>query len=178
MGRIEKTERDNATNAAKQADKAKTVAVGDLVVRVATGKAFPAEIDLALAEGTIGAAEHADFLAEIERFDDDRAKGIEGMVRVNDLLARGEKPDAEDAADRAAVDALFEGLAEIPDYTLTRAQAINAFAYPGLAPARTVQLADNPSCSQTLRESNGLNRRNRKLGAGQDRRRHHHIVVR
>lgn len=242
MGRIDKSEKDNARNAARQADKARTLAVADLVVRVATGKAFPAEIDLALEQGTIGAAEHAGFLAKIERFKHDRASMIEGMERLSDLLARRQKPDGADPADRAAVDAVFENLAEdiaehppedrawieddyvrrtgmlpatlrdhllagmfsedpaaqvaaagrlvafedadpaltaeFPDDMLARARTIEAFAYPGLTPARIVQLADKPSCTQTLRESNGLNRRNRKLGAGQDRRRHHHIVDR
>ena len=112
LGRIEKTERDSAFKAAEEADRARKLAVAEIGLRVATGNAFPGEIDLALAQGTIGAGQHARFLAKIERFQDDRARRIEGMVRVNDLLARREKPDAEDAADRAAVDALFEGLAE------------------------------------------------------------------
>ncbi len=34
------------------------------------------------------------------------------MERLSGLLARRQRPDAEDAADRAAVDAVFENLAE------------------------------------------------------------------
>ena len=242
MGRIEKSDRDAAAQAALEADTARTVAVAETDLRVARGQLFPVELEVALAQGTIGAEEHTDFLAALKRFKDERARRIEGMERIDDLLARRQKPDGADPADRTAVDAVFENLAEdiaeqppedrawiednfvrrtgmlpaalrdrllggmfsddtaiqvaaaerivrlwdieptvgddIPDYMLARARTIKAFAYPGLTPDRTVQLADIPSCSQILRESNGLNRRNHKLGAGQDRRRHHHIVDR
>ena len=206
LGRIDKTEKDNARNAAKQADKANTVAVADLDFRVATGQAFREELDFELEQGTIGAEEHADFMAELEQQDEDSTRRADGTARVNDKLARREKPDAGDPADRAAVDVLFEGLAEaiagrppeeqafietrfvrrtgmlpaalrddltagmfsedpaaqvaaagrlvaledadpavtadIPADILDRARTITAFAYPGLTPARIVQLAD------------------------------------
>ncbi len=111
LGRIYKNEEDNALRSAEEAAEARSAGVADLVVRVATGKVFPVELEVALAQGTIGAEEHADFLAKIERFKHDRARRIEGMERINDKLARREKPDPADAADRAAVDAVFESLA-------------------------------------------------------------------
>ena len=206
LGRIAKTEQDNAFKAAEETVRARRLAVAEIGLRVRKGQLFPAELDAALAQGTIGPEEHADFLAKIEKQDEDRAKRIEDMVRVSDLLARGEKPDADDAADRAAIDAKFEGLtaaiaerppeerafietrfvrrtgmlpatlrdrllsgmysedpaaqvaaagrlvafdnsdptltAEFPDDMHARARAIEAFAYPGLTPARIVQVAD------------------------------------
>ena len=112
MGRIARSERDNARNAVRQADKAKSVAVADLDFRVATGQAFAEELDSEFEEGTISAAEYADFLAELKRFDVDRARRADGAARVKDLLANLEKPDPDDPADRAAVDVLFDDLAE------------------------------------------------------------------
>ena len=112
MGRIDKSERDAARNAAKQADKAKSVAVADLDFRVATGQAFAEELDFELEQGTIGPEEHAEFLAELEQQDEDSARRADGTARVNDKLARREKPDAADPADRAAVDVVFEDIAE------------------------------------------------------------------
>ncbi len=112
LGRIDKTEKDNARNAAKQADKAKSVAVADLDFRVATGQAFREELDFELEQGTIGPEEHADFMAELEQQDEDHARRADGTARVNDKLARREKPDAGDPADRAAVDVVFEDIAE------------------------------------------------------------------
>ena len=47
----------------------------------------------------------------MEQQDEDSARRADGTARVNDKLARREKPDAADAADRAAVDAVFESLA-------------------------------------------------------------------
>jgi len=111
LGRIDMSEEDNAAKAAEEAAEARSAGVADLVVRVATGKVFPVELEVALAQGTIGAEEHAGFLAALERFKDDRARRIEGKERINELLARREKPDPADAADRAAVDAVFESLA-------------------------------------------------------------------
>ncbi len=110
LGRIAKTEKDNAFKAAEETVRARRLVVAEIGLRAGKGQLFPAELDAALAQGTIGAAEHADFLAEIERIEEDRDKRIEDMARVSDLLARGEKPDAEDPADRAAIDAKFEGL--------------------------------------------------------------------
>ena len=86
--------------------------MAEIGLRAGKGQVVPAELDTALAEGTIGPEEHAGFLAKIERFKHDRAGRIEGMERLSDLLARRKKPDAEDAAGRAAVDAVFENLAE------------------------------------------------------------------
>ncbi len=112
LGRIDMSEEDNAAKAAEEADRARRLAVAEIGLRAGRGQVFPQELDTALAQGTIGAEEHAGFLAEIERFKDDRARRIEGMERLSDLLARRQRPDAEDAADRAAVDAVFENLAE------------------------------------------------------------------
>ncbi|MCH8183999.1 MAG: hypothetical protein IID55_12520 [Proteobacteria bacterium] len=112
LGRIAKSERDNAKNAARQAGKANTVAVADLDFRVATGQAFPEELDLEFEEGTISAAEYADFLAELKRFDVDSARRADGAARVTGKLANGEKPDAGDPAERAAVEELFDDLVE------------------------------------------------------------------
>ena len=203
LDRIDKTEKDNAFKAAEETVRARRLAVAEIGLRARKGQLFPAELDATLAQGTIGPEEHAGFLAALERFKDDRARRIEGKERINELLARRQKPDE---TDRAAVDAVFESLArafdehppdaralieddyvrrtgmlplalrdrliggmlsedpavqvaaagrivrlgdieptvgdDIPDDTLTRARTINAFAYPGLAPARTVQLAD------------------------------------
>ncbi|MCH7711573.1 MAG: hypothetical protein IH903_08040, partial [Proteobacteria bacterium] len=205
LGRIAKSEKDNARNAAKQADKANTVAVADLDFRVATGQTFSEELDFEFEQGTISAAEYADFLAELKQQDEDSARRADGVARVKDLLANLEKPDPDDPADRAAVDVLFDDLAEaiagrppeerafietrfvrrtgmlpaalrdsliggmlsedpaaqvaaagrfvafdnsdpvliinLPADTLTRARTINAYAYPGLPPARIVKLA-------------------------------------
>ena len=205
LGRIDMSEKDNALLAAEQAAEARRAGVADIRFRVAKGQLFPAELDAALAQGTIGAGQHARLLAKIEKRDEDRAKRIEGMVRVNDKLANDGKPDPDDPADRAAVDASFDGLsatlAEHPpedraliedDYVaetgmlpaalsdsltagmlsedptaqvaaarrlvafeeddpalvvplpadiLDRARTITAYAYPGLTPARIVQLA-------------------------------------
>ena len=110
LGRIAKTEKDNAFKAADETVRARRLAVAEIGLRARKGQLFPAELDAALAEGTIGPEEHTGFLAEIERFEEDRDKRIEDMARVSDLLARGEKPDADDPADRAAIDAKFEGL--------------------------------------------------------------------
>jgi len=209
LGRIDMSEEDNAAKAAEEAAEARSAGVADLVVRVATGKVFPVELEVALAQGTIGPEEHADFLAKIERFKDDRARRIEGKERINELLARRQKPDE---TDRAAVDAVFEDIAEaiagrppeeraiietrfvrragmlpaalrdsliggllsedpaaqvaaagrfvafedadpvlivnLPADTLTRARTITAFAYPGLPPARIVQLASEEVAQQ------------------------------
>ncbi|MCH8197041.1 MAG: hypothetical protein IH904_03060 [Proteobacteria bacterium] len=212
LGRIAKSERDNARNAAKQADKAKTVAVADLDFRVATGQAFAEELDFEFEEGTISVAEYAEFLAELEQQDEDSARRADGMVRVKGKLANGEKPDPDDPADRAAMDVLFDDLVEanagrppeeranietrfvrrtgmlpdalrdsllagmfsedpaaqvaaagrfvafdeadpalvvpLPADILDRARTITAFAYPGLTPARIVQLADERVAQQ------------------------------
>ncbi len=209
LGRIEMSEEDNALRSAEEAAEARSAGVADLVVRVATGKVFPVELEVALAQGTIGAEEHAGFLADIERFKDDRARRIEGKERINELLAGRQKPDE---TDRAAVDAMFESLARafdehppdaraliendyvartgmlplalrdrliggmfsedpaaqvaaagrlvafensdpvllvpLPADTLTRARTITAFAYPGLTPARIVQLASEEVAQQ------------------------------
>ena len=110
LGRIDMSEKDNALLAAEQAAEARRAGVADIRFRVAKGLAFPAELDAALAQGTIGAGQHARLLAKIEKRDEDRAARIEGMARVNDKLANDGKPDPDDPADRAAVDASFDGL--------------------------------------------------------------------
>ena len=110
LDRIARSEKDNALLAAEQAEEARRAGVADIRFRIAKGQVFPVELDVALAQGTIGAGQHARFLAKIGKQDEDRAGRIEGMVRVNDRLADGEKPDADDPADRAAVDANFDAL--------------------------------------------------------------------
>ena len=112
MGRIDKSERDNARNAALEAAEARSAGVAEIGLRSSNGQAFREELDLEFEEGTISAAEYADFLAELKRFDVDSARRAEGIERVNDMLARREKPDGADPTDRAAVDVVFEDLAE------------------------------------------------------------------
>ena len=186
--------------------------MAEIGLRAGKGQVFPQELEVALAEGTIGAEEHAGFLAELKRHDDDNARRADGVARFKDLLANGEKPDADDPADRAAVDAMFENLAEaiagrppeekanietrfvrrtgilpaalrdtliggmlsddaaaqvaaagrivafentgpaltadIPDDILARARTLKAYVYPGLPPARIVQLASEKIAQQ------------------------------
>ncbi|MEE9250041.1 MAG: hypothetical protein V3U93_02810 [Alphaproteobacteria bacterium] len=80
--------------------------------RFAGCQAFREELDFELEQGTISPEEHADFMAEFERQDEDHTRRADGTARVNDKLARREKPDAGDPAERAAVDVVFEDIAE------------------------------------------------------------------
>ncbi len=54
----------------------------------------------------------------LEEHEEGQRRKAEDIARVTDLLARGEKPDPSDPADRAAVEAHFESiagaLAELP----------------------------------------------------------------
>ena len=79
LDRIDKTEKDNAFKAAEETVRARRLAVAEIGLRVRKGQVFPAELDAALAQGTIGSEEHTGFLAKIERFNEDRAKRIEDM---------------------------------------------------------------------------------------------------
>ena len=112
LGHIGMSEEDNVAKAAVEAVRARRLAVAEIGLRAGRGQMFPVELDVALAQGTIGPEEHTGFLAKIERFKDDRARWIEGIGRINDKLARRQKPDGDDPADRAAVDAVFANLAE------------------------------------------------------------------
>ena len=112
MGRIDMSETDNAAKAAEGTDRARRLAVAEIGLRAGRGQVFPQELDVALAQETIGAEQHAGFLAAIEQQDEDSARRADGTARVNDKLARLEKPDAADPADRAAVDVVFEDIAE------------------------------------------------------------------
>ena len=104
---------------------------------MSSGAASEEEVDQALETDAIGAEQHARLIGELERQAEERRRRTAGIARIAERIARGEKPDPNDPADRAAVEAHFEtvanSLAELPPED--RAAAEDAYvAQTGILP--------------------------------------------